>query len=223
MSKATVSCKCGACCIQFASKECVWRLECCCYNCTSALWYANKKGGPPLPAHQLLDSVWFPNDFKVVKGEDKLGAFLSYEGADTTRFHCKECWTCLVADHPAYGGKIALTQASNYDDGLLQGAELMAPRARHFLKDLSAEQAAALPPYSGDKAHEYQGVAENFMGALPDVLAKGGTGEMNLQALLEKVDPATVPTEADSAARLGGGPPSLMAQGKKAAEDAAAL
>jgi hypothetical protein len=27
-----------------------------------------------------------------VKGENKLGAFVNFENADTTRFHCKDCW-----------------------------------------------------------------------------------------------------------------------------------
>ena len=35
---AVVTCKCGAVAIEFCQKEALWRLECCCHDCTSALW-----------------------------------------------------------------------------------------------------------------------------------------------------------------------------------------
>ena len=71
---ATVQCNCGDVKLQFASPKVLWRLECCCYNCITALKYQASQGGPPAPALQCLDSNWFCNDFKILQGEDKIGA-----------------------------------------------------------------------------------------------------------------------------------------------------
>ena len=71
---ATVQCNCGDVKLQFASPKVLWRLECCCYNCITALKYQESQGGPPAPALQCLDSNWFCNDFRIVQGEDKIGA-----------------------------------------------------------------------------------------------------------------------------------------------------
>jgi len=136
------------------------------------------------------------------------GAWLCYEGADTTRFYCKNCWTCLLADHPAYGGVVCASQAM----ANLSGAELMDKQGRHYMRDLSDDQATALEkgmPWKGDSANLYQGVSQNFLDKLPDVLAAGKKGEkMNCQILLEKCGPALIPTD-DPTLR---GPPSFMEQ-----------
>ena len=84
-------------------------------------------------------------------GEDKRGAFLNFENADTTRFYCTDCWSVLFADHPAYARKLVVTQVMNCKEfkGLVN-AQLMPLQARHFSKDLSGEQLAALPAWLGD-------------------------------------------------------------------------
>jgi hypothetical protein len=193
---AIINCRCGAVQIEFYTNKDLFRLECCCHDCSAALWYADKRGGPAFPEYQCLDSSWFPNDFKVVKGEDMLGAFMNFENAATTRFHCKDCWTVLFADHPVYAGKLVLTQVGNYKEFEgLKKVKLMSPQARHFLKDLSGEQLAALPTWDGNPSNLYQGVADNLMNHLPKIqqIAKEGK-EMNAQILLAKIGGAFVPT-----------------------------
>jgi len=75
---ASVECSCGAVKINFTSPKVLWRLDCCCYNCTKALNYVKNKGGPDVAGLDLqcIDSVWFQNDFTVEKGEDKIGRLL---------------------------------------------------------------------------------------------------------------------------------------------------
>ena len=213
-SAPSVACHCGAVKIQLAS-ECLWRLECCCFNCTTALWYGSTQGGPPAPKHQCIDSFYFANDFKVVQGEEHLGAWHEFEGADSTRFYCKKCWSNLVIDHPAYGGKILLTQSPT-----LTGTDsMMKPQGRHFMKDLSSEQKKELEkelPWQGEKDTLYDGVSDNFLAALPGIIENqtASPGEMNLQVLLEKVGPPLVP---DGVERLKSGPPTFMQQAAAAA------
>jgi hypothetical protein len=193
---ATIICKCGGVQIEFHAKNDLFRLECCCHDCTAALRYANKRGGPAFPGNQCLDSSWFPNDFVIVKGENKVGAFMNYENAATTRFHCADCWSVLLADHPAYAKKLVMTQVGNYKEFEgLKNVELMSPQARHFLKDLSEEQLAALPAWGGDPSNTYQGVADNLLAQLPSIqqTVKEGS-EMNAQILLAKIGGAFVPT-----------------------------
>jgi len=208
---ATITCKCGVVQIDFHTKNDLFRLECCCHDCSAALWYANKRGGPALPEYQCVDSSWFPNDFKIVKGEDKLGAFMNFENADTTRFYCTDCWSVMFGDHTAYATKIVVTQVGAYKEFKgLRNAELMSPQARHFVKDLPKEQLAALPTWEGDPANVYQGVADNWMARFPAVLEAGKAGmEMNAQILLARIGGAFIPK---GETRLSEGPPTLMQQ-----------
>ncbi|HIL85909.1 MAG TPA: hypothetical protein EYG52_20645 [Pseudomonadales bacterium] len=213
---ATIQCRCGAVQIRLARNQAIWRLECCCHDCMSALWYVNKhKGAPAPPEHQLLDTVWFANDLTVVKGLDKIGSYKNHNEGDTTRFYCKDCWTCLIADHAVYLAKMVITQVVNFTgfEGLT-GADLIPLQARHFLKDLTAEQRAALPSFSGAAECVYDSAAENFLDSMTEILAKGGTGEMNLQVLAEKVGPPFIPE--DERERMAEGPPCLGQQAKAA-------
>ncbi len=214
---ATITCKCTTVQIEFFTKNDVFRLECCCHDCTTALWYANKRGGPALPIHQCLDTSWFPNEFTIVTGEEKLGAFLNFENADTTRFYCTNCWSVLFADHPAYDKKVLVTQVMNYREFEgLDNAELMPLQARHFVKDLSEEQLAALPAWRGDPSHVYQSAADILLAQFPAMKEAGKEGaEMNAQILLGKIGSAFIPT---GEARLSEGPPTLMQQMAQAAE-----
>ena len=208
---ATITCKCGSVCLHFPATEELFRHQCCCHDCISALWYATTRGGPEYPHTLCADCCWLPNDFRIERGEATLGAFLNYESADTTRFYCTSCWTPLFGDHPLYEKRILVSQVATYKDFEgLTGVVRMEPQARHFLKDLSAEQIAALPLWSGDPTHVYHGVADNLLAQFPAMKAAGGEGAaMNAQVLLDKIGGAFVPTDV---ARLSSGPPSLMRQ-----------
>jgi hypothetical protein len=152
-----------------------------------------------------------PNNFRIEKGEEKLGALLNFATADTTRFYCTSCWTLLFGDHPLYERRILVSLIASYREfeGLTDVVR-MAPQARHFLKDLSDERIAALPVWSGDSAHVYHSVAEVLLENFPAMKAAGGEGhDMNAQILLNRIGGALVPTDA---ARLASGPPSLMQQ-----------
>lgn len=215
---ASITCKCSAVHIEFPAERELFRHECCCHDCISALWYSTKHGGPEYPQDLCADSCWLPNDFAVVSGEDRLAAFMNYEGADSTRFHCTSCWTILLADHVLYEGKIVVSQVAAYKEfeGLTNIGR-MEPQARHFLKDRSPEQVAALRPWAGEPSHVYQGVAEILLENFPAMQAAGGTGvEMNAQILLEQLGGAFVPTDE---ARLSTGPPSLMQQASAQADE----
>ncbi|MFT4585414.1 MAG: hypothetical protein ACI915_004235 [Gammaproteobacteria bacterium] len=205
----TINCKCTSVQIQFYTNNDLFRLQCCCHDCTSALWYASKRGGPAHPPFQCVDTSWFPNDFKVVSGADRIGAFLNFPDADTTRFYCKECWTILLADHAAYDKRLVVVQAINFTefDGL-SNADLMQPQARHFVGDLSAEQLATLPAWPWDPANVYSSVADVLMERFPALQAAGAEGAlMNAQILLAKIGGSFVPS---GEARLTEGPPTLM-------------
>ena len=144
-------------------------------------------------------------------GEDKLGAFMNYESADTTRFYCTSCWTVLFGDHPIYEKRILVSQVAAYKEfERLTNVVRIAPQARHFLKDLNKEQIAALPRWPGDPSNIYQGPAENLLEHFPAMRAAGDEGaKMNAQILLDKVGGAFVPTDES---RLSAGPPTFMQQ-----------
>lgn len=208
---ATITCKCGSVRVDFPADTELFRHECCCHDCISALWYATRRGGPAYPHDHCADCCWLPNDFCIVTGEATLGAFLNYTGADSTRFYCTSCWTVLFADHPFYERRVLVSQVAAYREFEgLTNVTRMAPQARHFLKDLSAAQVAALPRWTGDPAHVYDGAAERLLESFPAMKAAGGEGaQMNAQILLANLGGALIPTDAP---RLSAGPPSLVRQ-----------
>lgn len=206
---AAIRCACGAVEVELAVASDLFRLQCCCYDCNAALRYAHKRGGPPGPEDRCIDSSWFANDFRIARGADRIGAFRNFAGADTTRFYCTECWSVLFADHAVYGGKLIVTQAAAYRefDGLA-GAQRMPPRARHFIRDLTSGQQAALPNWQGDPSHLYQGVAETLMESFPAMIEAGAQGAgMNAQVLLARIGGAFVPADEPY---LTAGPPTLI-------------
>lgn len=204
-----IVCKCQAVEVEFRTDRDLFRQQCCCYDCTAGLWYAHERGGPRAPATQCVDSSWLPNDFVILKGEDKVGAFLNFESADTTRFYCTQCWSVLFADHPAYEKKLVVTQVASYTEFEgLKNTQRMDFQARHFVQDVPLEEIADLPPWTGDPARVYQGVSEVLMSSFPEIQAQGGEGaEMNAQVMLAKIGGAFVPT---GEKRLTEGPPTLM-------------
>ncbi len=214
---AIITCKCDSVRIAFPVKEELFRHECCCHDCISALWYSTRRGGPEYPNDLCADCSWLPNDFNIEKGADSIGAFMNYVSADTTRFYCKTCWTLLFGDHPFYERRILVSQVAAYKEFEgLKDVVRMKPQARHFLKDLSEDQVKALSPWSGDPAHVYQGVAEILLENFPAMKAAGGEGlEMNAQILLRNIG-AFIP---DDETRLSSGPPSHARQASMRAEN----
>jgi len=210
--KPSINCLCGAVKVELKSKKALFRLECCCYDCSAALKYANtNKNGPKQPDHQAIDSIIFPNNFSIVKGKAKIGAFKNFADGDTTRFHCVDCWTLLFSDFPTFEGKLMMTQANCYQDFKgVQNVEIMDVCARHNTKDVDAEDLAVMPAFAGDAANVYDGIAKNYLDAQAELLAAGSAGEeMNMQILLAKIGPAAVPTDGPL---LTMGPPTLMSQ-----------
>ena len=209
---ATITCRCGAVRLEFPVASELFRHECCCHDCIAALWYGTKRGGPEYPHDHCADCSWLPNDFRIVSGAGCIGAFMNHAHADTTRFHCTACWTVLFGDHPFYEQKIVVSQVASYQEyDALTEVTRMAPQARHFLKDLTAAQRAALPPWPGEPARVYDGVATILLDSFPAMKAAGGAGTaMNAQILLAKVGGAFVP---ENEPRLSAGPPSLVRQG----------
>jgi hypothetical protein len=208
---ATITCRCERICVNFPADKELFRHECCCHDCISALWYATQRGGPQYPLDLCADCCWLPNEFSIARGAQHLGAFMNYASADTTRFYCADCWTVLFADHPFYEQKVLVSQIGAYKEfeGLTD-IERSPPQARHFLKDRSALEIEALPPWAGNPAHVYSGVAEILMESFPTMKAAGGAGkEMNAQILLQQLGPVLIPTDAP---RLSSGPPTLMQQ-----------
>ena len=51
---ANITCKCTAVHIELFTQTVLFRHECCCHDCTAALWYVHKRGGLPLRSI----SVW---------------------------------------------------------------------------------------------------------------------------------------------------------------------
>ena len=208
---ASIKCMCGAVELAFGIDHDLFRLQCCCHDCSAALWYASKRGGPKHPPHQCVDTSWLPNDFRIVRGEAHIGAYMNFHGADTTRFYCRECWTVLIGDHEVYAEKVLVTATNNITEcDSLTGIELMPFQARHFMRDLSPEQRANLPEWTGDSARIYESVADVLMEQFPSIQAAGSKGvEMNAQRLLENVGAPFIPEQEPV---LSDGPPTLMQQ-----------
>lgn len=206
---ATINCKCGSVRIDFPAQAELFLHDCCCHDCISTLWYSTQCGGPEYPHDVCADGCWLPTDFPIVKGEDKLGAFMNYEGADTTRFYCTSCWNVLLADHSIYEKRIVVSQVTAYKEFVgLSNIIRMEPQARRFLKDRNKEQVAGLTPWHGDPSRVYQGVAEILLERFAVMKVAGAEGvEMNAQILLKWLGDAIITTDEK---RLSEGPHSFM-------------
>ena len=63
----TIQCQCESTALQWQEPKELWRLECCCNDCTAGVRYLHEaKGGPRPPDHQMLDTLWLANDFTLV-------------------------------------------------------------------------------------------------------------------------------------------------------------
>jgi len=214
---ATLTCKCGGVELTLGNPQALWRLECCCHDCYAAPWYLQKrKNAPAAPEVQLLDSIYFANNLTVEKGMEKLGTYKNFPCGDTTRFVCTDCWTVLAADHPAYGGKLLVTQVTNYKgfDGL-RNAKLIEKKSRHFLCDLPDGMEAQLPPFTGDPTKVYDKASACLLEAFPRIQeAAGEPGVSNGQTLAAQCGSPFIPD--DEPERMRGGPKTFMGSDPKA-------
>ncbi|MDB9798071.1 hypothetical protein OAB85_05345 [Pseudomonadales bacterium] len=183
----TIHCKCDSVAIEWPHKKVLWQLECCCNECTTRIQYLHaEKHGPQPPAHQLLDGIWLKNDFTILKGLENIGAFKLSPTGRTTCFYCSKCATALLADHIIYKELVVITQVHNFMDfDGLRSATLLGPQARHFMRDLTANQRDRLPPFKGSHGALYEGVSDSLVEVFPELYKKGGTGIMNAQRLAE--------------------------------------
>ena len=183
----TIQCQCESTALRWQEAKELWRLECCCSDCSAGIRYLHEaKGGPQPPDHQMLDTVWLPNDFSVVKGLENIGVIKRSEEARNTLIYCTECGTSLITDHEVYGGKVVITQIQNFPQ--FQGmsvAPTMPVKARHFVDDVDAESRDRLPPFRGPQSEIYGSVSQTLIDAFPRLYEQGSTGDMNAQRLAE--------------------------------------
>ena len=183
----TIQCQCESTALRWQEAKELWRLECCCSDCSAGIRYLHEaKGGPQPPDHQMLDTVWLPNDFSVVKGLENIGVIKRSEEARNTLIYCTECGTSLITDHEVYGGKVVITQIQNFPQ--FQGmstAPIMPVQARHFVDDVDADSRDSLPPFSGPPSEIYGSVSQTLIDAFPHLYEQGSTGDMNAQRLAE--------------------------------------
>ena len=218
----SIECACGLVRIRLNSKEVLWRCECCCHDCSAALWYAAKRGGPAPPKHQCVDSLWFANDITILSGEAAIATFKNFPRGDTTRFVCRQCWTVLMSDHPCYFHMCLMTQLNALPSFRgLRGVDLPPPVGRHQLQDVPADEADALPPFAGPQgnitwSHTPRRMSDQWAhwAAWERMLLSGATGPMNLQRLAEQCGPPFVPS--DELDRMRGGPTTVMGSDPRA-------
>jgi len=212
---ASITCKCGEVKIAVKSRKNMYRLDCCCYDCTSCAWYWEKKGlGPePLSGPPCEDLVYFANDFTVEKGMSSIGAMKPNKERDATRFYCKKCYTMLMTDHPFYGALMFSTPIMNYKSFKGLDADLTETDSRQFLNDLTPEERKNVPEWKGPAEHNYDGVTGDLLAKLGEGLLQkeGSTGDFNIQKLLQAVggEEAIFYPE-DEAERMKGGPMTFM-------------
>ena len=183
----TIQCQCESTALQWQEPKELWRLECCCNDCTAGVRYLHEaKGGPRPPEHQMLDTLWLANDFTVVKGLDNIGVIKRSAESRNTLIYCTACGTSLITDHVVYGGKVVITQIQNFPQ--FQGmstAPIMPVQARHFVDDVDADSRDSLPPFSGPPSEIYGSVSQTLIDAFPHLYEQGSTGDMNAQRLAE--------------------------------------
>ena len=87
------------------------------------------------------DLTYWPNDLEIIKGADRLEACALNSAWRSCRLVASCCFSSLLVDHPAYKGAVVMA----YKESLVN-ATLPAPAFRDDVRDLTAEQAASLPP-----------------------------------------------------------------------------
>ena len=180
-----IQCQCGGTALQWRERKELWRLECCCSDCSAGMRFLHEtKGGPQPPNYQMLDTLWLPNDFSVTRGLQKIGVVRLSADSRNTLFYCKECGTSLITDHVVYQGKVVITQIQNYSQFQGMSSEPhMAVKARHFVRDLDPNSIDSLPPFAGPQSEVYDGVSQTLVDVFPILYQQGATGEMNAQKL----------------------------------------
>ena len=183
----TIQCQLESTALQWQEPKELWRLECCCNDCTAGVRYLHEaKSGPRPPEHQILDTLWLANDFTVVKGLDNIGVTKRSAESRNTLIYCTACGTSLITDHVVYGGKVVITQIQNFPQ--FQGmstAPTMSVQARHFVDEVDAVSRDSLPSFSGPHSEIYGSVSQTLIDAILRLYEEGSTGDMNAQQLAE--------------------------------------
>eukprot|EP00746_Dinoflagellata_sp_MGD_P138066 gnl/MRDRNA2_/MRDRNA2_71795_c0_seq1.p1 gnl/MRDRNA2_/MRDRNA2_71795_c0~~gnl/MRDRNA2_/MRDRNA2_71795_c0_seq1.p1 ORF type:complete len:260 (+),score=37.97 gnl/MRDRNA2_/MRDRNA2_71795_c0_seq1:123-902(+) len=164
------------------------RIECCCFDCWAAVRYAEKKGGPTVPS-KAVDSIFFQNDLKLVKGTEKVSFFKMLKGYPMVRLYTKCCWSVLLGDHPVYQGNVVCAYGTTDYNGAVAQADLYPPRARIFTKDLTHQELEALPLFPDpDKIFRCDDSDKAAMSAFlsPAYLAKPTTRGCTMQKLVRQ-------------------------------------
>ena len=148
------------------------------------LFLHETKGGPQPPTHQMLDTLWLPNDFSVTRGLLSIGVIKLSADSRNTLFYCKECGAGLITDHIAYREKVVITQIQNYSQfqGVSSGPH-MAVKARHFVDEVNPHSIDSLSPFAGPQSEVYGGVSQTLVDVFPTLYQQGATGDMNAQKL----------------------------------------
>lgn len=146
-----LSCKCGKVVIALPHKS-ILRYECCCCDCRKAVsFFAAAKGVGP-PPQPFADIVYFPNIFMVNQGREHLRCYAIQTGFPSCRVYASCCWTCMLADNPAYESKRLAVYANHATlelNGLVANGRhpLRAADDRIRQSDMTAAELAALPPF----------------------------------------------------------------------------
>ena len=161
----SVTCRCGRASLRFTNPRPRKCIECCCCDCTLALQWAEKQGGPPAP-EPPLKLIYFDNDLKQIRGEKHMQAVKLRKGGASRRIVSTCCHTTLAVDHWAYSGNVvmvlpmikAVALAMTHDGetvpvsegGRLDYEGSTAPEIRIQTKWWDAEKRGPLPPFRGE-------------------------------------------------------------------------
>ena len=135
-------------------KRSILRYECCCCDCRKALSFFPSKGNGPQPP-TLPDIAYFPNLLMVTEGRRHLRCFTLAPGFPSRRVYASCCWTCLLADNPAYEAKRFAVMANAWEGMVVccgtarDGQSPLAPAdARIRQGDMTDAELAALPAFN---------------------------------------------------------------------------
>tara|TARA_B100001123_G_scaffold352565_1_gene404163 strand:- start:286 stop:903 length:618 start_codon:yes stop_codon:yes gene_type:complete len=99
-----IGCKCGKAEITIADGTAIHRIFCACEDCRQALEWASLHGAEQ--PDTLPDLYYLPSDILAWKGEDYMRAVKLREDGRAVRVFCKNCFSMIAADHPAFQSNV---------------------------------------------------------------------------------------------------------------------
>ena len=99
-----IGCKCGKAEITIADGTAIHRIFCACEDCRQALEWASLNGAEQ--PDTLPDLYYLPSDILAWKGEDYMRAVKLREDGRAIRVFCKNCFSMIAADHPAFHSNV---------------------------------------------------------------------------------------------------------------------